>query len=152
MQPLHSQHSNRLNYPIRYVQAGQAYDAQAAGPKRNCQPILVTLKYGHSGIRYSYIRLEEGTTKIVLAVDGSVFSEAATQFVLRQARPEDTEVRVLRVMEPTSIRTDSGEEGYYAAVEASFEEATKRSEALVAKTAELLRSKGFKVTSSASAD
>ena len=90
--------------------------------------------------------------KILLAVDGSVFSEAATQFVLRQARPQDTEVRVLSVMEPSSLRTDSGTEGYYAAIDASFEEATKRSQALVAKTAELLRSNGIKVTSSASTE
>jgi nucleotide-binding universal stress UspA family protein len=84
--------------------------------------------------------------KILPAVDDSKFSEAATQAVVRQARPQDTEVRVLSVMEPSSLRTGSGQEGYYAAIDASFEEATKRSQALVAKTAELLRSKGFKVS------
>lgn len=88
--------------------------------------------------------------KILLAVDDSKFSEAATQAVLRQARPQDTEVQVLSVMEPSSLRTDSGQEEYYAAIDASFDEATKQSQALVAKTAELLRSKGFKVISSAS--
>ena len=89
--------------------------------------------------------------KILLAVDDSKFSEAATQAVLAQARPEDTEVRVLSVTEPSPVRTDSGNKGYYAAIDASFEEATKRSQAVVTKTAELLRSKGFKVISSAPA-
>ena len=88
--------------------------------------------------------------KILLAVDDSKFSEAATQAVLRQARPQDTEVQVLSVTEPSSLRTDIANDGYYAAIDASFEEATKQSQALVARTAELLRSKGFKVISSAS--
>jgi nucleotide-binding universal stress UspA family protein len=91
--------------------------------------------------------------KILLAVDDSKFSEAATQAVLRQARPQDTEVRVLNVMEPSSsLWTASGGQEYYAAIDTSFQEATNRSKALVAKTEELLRSKGFKVSSSASAE
>lgn len=90
--------------------------------------------------------------KLLLAVDDSKFSEAAAQAVVRQARPQDTEVRVLSVMEPSSLRTDKDKEGYYAAIEASFEEAAKRSQALVAKTVELLRSHGFKVTAPASVE
>ena len=39
----------------------------------------------------------------------------------------------------------SDDAGYYAKMYAAFQEETSRSEALVAKTAELLRSKGFKV-------
>jgi len=88
--------------------------------------------------------------KILLAVDDSKFSEAAIQAVLRQARPQDTEVRVLSVAEPSSIRFTSGKEEYYAAIEAAFQEATNRSQALVAKTVELLRSQGFKVTAAPS--
>lgn len=38
--------------------------------------------------------------KLLLAIDGSKFSEAATQAVITQVRPEDTEVRVLHVVEP----------------------------------------------------
>ncbi len=37
--------------------------------------------------------------RILLAVDGSKFSEAATQTVIVQARPEGTEVRVLNVID-----------------------------------------------------
>jgi len=87
--------------------------------------------------------------KILLAVDDSQFSEAATEAVLRQARPQDTEVRVLSVREPPSFPTASGK-AYYAAIDAEIQESANRVEALVAKTAESLRSKGFKVTSSAS--
>jgi nucleotide-binding universal stress UspA family protein len=88
--------------------------------------------------------------KILLAIDDSKFSEAATQAVLRQARPQDTEVRVLSVMEP-SLQTVSDKEEYYPAIDAALQEATNRSKEVMAKTAELLRSKGFNVTSSASA-
>lgn len=91
--------------------------------------------------------------KILLAIDDSEFSEAATQAVLRNVRPEDTEVYVLHVMEPGSPRAAIPDEtGYYAAIDAAFQEAANQSKALVAKTAELLRSKGFKVTSPATAE
>ena len=38
--------------------------------------------------------------KILLAVDGSEFSQAATQALVSQMRPEGAEVLVLRVVEP----------------------------------------------------
>jgi nucleotide-binding universal stress UspA family protein len=87
--------------------------------------------------------------KILLAIDDSKFSEAATQAVLEQARPQDTEVRVLSVIQLAMDLTAGGAAGYYAKIDAALQEETNRSEALVAKTAELLRSKGFNVTSSA---
>lgn len=90
--------------------------------------------------------------KILLAIDDSAFSEAAIQAVLQQAKPQDAEVQVLHVMEPGALQTTSGNEGYYAAIDAAFQEAANRSKVLVAKAAELLRSKGFKVTASASAE
>ncbi len=40
--------------------------------------------------------------KILLATDGSKFSDAAAQSVARQVRPPETEVRVLSVVEPIS--------------------------------------------------
>jgi nucleotide-binding universal stress UspA family protein len=88
--------------------------------------------------------------KILLAIDDSVFSKAATEAVLRQAKPQGTEVCVLSVMEPGLLRTSDEKGGYYAEIDAEFREATERIKTLVAKTAELLRSKGFKVTSSSS--
>jgi nucleotide-binding universal stress UspA family protein len=43
--------------------------------------------------------------KILLAVDGSGFSEAATQALVTQMRPEGAEVLVLRVLEPRLFAT-----------------------------------------------
>jgi len=40
--------------------------------------------------------------KIILAVDDSKFSDAAVQVVFAQARPRDTDIRVLHVVEPPS--------------------------------------------------
>lgn len=40
--------------------------------------------------------------KILLAIDGSKFSDAAAHSVARQFRPQDTEVLVLSVVEPIS--------------------------------------------------
>jgi nucleotide-binding universal stress UspA family protein len=91
---------------------------------------------------------QEEIMKTLLAVDDSKFSEAATQAVVKQARPQDTEVRVLSVVELPTHLAAGGMAGYYPGIDAAFQEETDRSEALVAKTTELLRSKGFKVTSS----
>ena len=40
--------------------------------------------------------------RILLAIDGSKFSEAATKAVIGQARPGDTEVRVTHVIDVLS--------------------------------------------------
>ena len=82
--------------------------------------------------------------KILLAIDDSMHSKAATEAVLRQANPQSTEVYVLSVMEPGFLRTPDEKGAYYAEIDAEFREATERIKTLVAKTAELLRSKGFK--------
>jgi Universal stress protein family len=41
--------------------------------------------------------------RILLAIDDSKCSEVATEAVIEQARPQDTEVRVLQVVEPRSF-------------------------------------------------
>ena len=41
--------------------------------------------------------------RILLAVDGSEFSQAATQAIVSQMRPEGTEVLVLQVVEPPRL-------------------------------------------------
>lgn len=47
--------------------------------------------------------------KVVLAVDHSKFSEAAVQTLIRQVRPENTEVAVLHVMEVSLADFESRE-------------------------------------------
>ena len=84
--------------------------------------------------------------KILIAIDGSKFSEAAVQTVLEQAHPQGTEIQVLHVVEPPSLLVAREMGGYDRALDAVWEAETKRAEDLVAKAAEELRAKGLKVT------
>jgi nucleotide-binding universal stress UspA family protein len=84
--------------------------------------------------------------KIVLAIDGSKFSEAAVQNVIERARPQDAEVQVLHVVEPPSLLVAREMGGYDPALGAAWEAETKEAEGLVAKVAKELRSKDLKVT------
>ena len=84
--------------------------------------------------------------RIVLAIDGSKFSEAAVQTVIEQARPKDTEIQILHVVEPPSLLVAREMGGYDRALDAVWEAETKQAEALVTKVADRLRSKGLKVT------
>jgi nucleotide-binding universal stress UspA family protein len=84
--------------------------------------------------------------KILLPIDDSKFSEAAIQAVIAQAHSKDTEVRILHVVEPPSLLVARDMTGYDATLEAVWDEETKQAQALVAKTAERLRSHGIKVT------
>lgn len=84
--------------------------------------------------------------KIVLATDGSKFSEAAAQAVITQGRPDNTEIQVLHVVEPPSLLVAREMGGYDRALDAVWEAETKQAQALVTKVADMLRSKGLKVT------
>jgi nucleotide-binding universal stress UspA family protein len=77
--------------------------------------------------------------KILLAVDDSTFSQAATDALIAQARPNETEVQVLNVIEPLPL---TWETGYDVLKSQQKEEA----ESLVAHTAKVLRDAGFQVT------
>ena len=84
--------------------------------------------------------------RILLAVDDSKFSEAATQALIAQARPNGTEVQLLHVVEPIR-RTYLGAEGAYDIDwPALDEEHRKQGKALVERTAKALQAAGFKVT------
>lgn len=84
--------------------------------------------------------------RILLAIDDSKFSEAAVETVVEQARPHGTEVRILHVMEapPLLVARELG--GYEPALQNALEFQKQHAEVLVAKTAELLRARGLKVT------
>ncbi len=84
--------------------------------------------------------------RILLAVDGSTFSDAAIQTVIAQARPQDTEIRVLYVLEPQSLLVAREMGSYKSALDAAWEAERKEAQALVRRTAELLQSKGLKAT------
>jgi len=83
--------------------------------------------------------------KILLAVDDSEFSEAAMDAVIARGRPQETEVRVLNVIDVlTPLAPDMM--AYYPGIEHDRDAQRAPAEALVARTADLLRSKGFRVT------
>jgi len=87
--------------------------------------------------------------KILLAVDGSKFSEAATSLLIAQVKMENTEVRLLHVVEPfpESLAKEMGGKDYPNFAGARLQRRTW-SEELLAQAAEKLQSAGFKVTSS----
>lgn len=84
--------------------------------------------------------------KIVLAVDGSRFSDAAVRTVIEQARAHDTEIKVLHVVEapPLLLAREMG--GYDRNLDEVWEAETKEAEALVTEVANKLRSNGLTVT------
>ena len=83
--------------------------------------------------------------RILLAIDDSRFSQAAIETVIEQARPHDTDVRILHVVEspPLLVAREMG--GYDPALETALESQKQNAEALVLKATELLRARGLKV-------
>lgn len=82
--------------------------------------------------------------KILLAIDGSKFSEAATQAVIRQIRPEQAEVCVLHIVEPLLLIPEF-RLGNLERLKASEKQLRKDGEELVTRAEQLLRKAGFKV-------
>src|ERR1700693_2026773 len=82
--------------------------------------------------------------RILVAIDDSRFSQAAIETVIEQARPHDTDVRILHVVEspPLLVAREMG--GYDPALETAFESQKQNAEGLVLKAAELLRARGLK--------
>jgi len=83
--------------------------------------------------------------RILVAIDDSRFSQAAIETVIEQARPQDTDVRILHVVEspPLLVAREMG--GYDLALETALESQKQNAEALVLKAAELLRARDLKV-------
>ena len=76
--------------------------------------------------------------KLLLAIDGSEFSQAATRVVIAQFRPPDTEVKVLNVVNNTEYLD------YPAGV---TEDQLNQARELVNRASQKLRTAGFKVES-----
>ena len=83
--------------------------------------------------------------KILLAIDDSKFSEAAIEAVIRQATPQETEVKVLHVIEPIPIYPNGQAWGYGPEASQVLKEQRKEAEELVARAGQTLREKNFKV-------
>ncbi len=84
--------------------------------------------------------------KILLAIDDSKFSQAATEALAVQAKPKETEVRVLHVIEPLPIYPEGQAWGYGGVSTQVTQEDRKEAEELVARSVQTLRKAGFTVT------
>jgi nucleotide-binding universal stress UspA family protein len=83
--------------------------------------------------------------KILLAIDESEFSEAATRAVVKQIPTQGSEVLVLRVVEPLVYTTiPQMASGYAPEMAARLQEELKQAKESVAKAAQVLRGAGFK--------
>jgi nucleotide-binding universal stress UspA family protein len=86
--------------------------------------------------------------KILLAIDASKYSEAATETLGSAFRTQGTEVLVLQVVEPLVFSTPPQMARSYAPEMAvRLQDQLKQSRESVARTAEILRKTGFKVDS-----
>lgn len=90
--------------------------------------------------------------KILLAIDGSNCSEAAVEALLRQYKPEDTEVLIIHVVESVKLMPVPYAFGAgpvfvqdYAAIAQQWRD---EGEALVSRTANRLQTAGFKTSKS----
>src|SRR5947207_11447281 len=83
--------------------------------------------------------------RVLLAIDDSKFSEAATQAVIRQMRPDQTELYVLNVVEPLDSYSSYPQAVHAHDIEAAQEARLKRGRDLVAHAEHLLSKAGFRV-------
>jgi nucleotide-binding universal stress UspA family protein len=81
--------------------------------------------------------------KVLLAIDDSEFSKAATQALIAQARPGETEVQVLHVIESHVFLYEGG---YVVDWKPVIEELRKEGEVLLTQATQVLRTVGFQVT------
>jgi nucleotide-binding universal stress UspA family protein len=86
--------------------------------------------------------------KILLAIDGSKFSDAAVKTLAAQFRAQGTEALVLRVAEPPVFSTPPQmARGYAPELSERMKEELAQANETVARAAETLRGAGFKVES-----
>jgi nucleotide-binding universal stress UspA family protein len=85
--------------------------------------------------------------KIILAIDDLKSSEAAMQAVITRARPQDTEILVLHVVEPPSLMVARQMRSHNPDLKALWQETEQQAQAMVRSAAQRLRSKGLSASS-----
>jgi nucleotide-binding universal stress UspA family protein len=86
--------------------------------------------------------------RILLAIDDSKFSEAATQAVIQRTKPEHTEVYVLHVVTPIDSYPSYSSAVHARDIETAQQTLLKRANDLVARAERLLDKAGLKVFTS----
>ena len=90
---------------------------------------------------------EEKTMKILLAVDGSKYSDTAIQTLISKIRKEDAEVLVLEVVEPRIFSTPPQmAAGYEPELAEIMKEQCKQAQQTVDRAATALKTAGFNAT------
>ena len=84
--------------------------------------------------------------KILLAIDGSGFSQAALQSIIARPWPGGTEVKVLNVVEPPALLMGREMGAYDPEFEAVWKALREQSKAVVEKAAQKLREANFAVS------
>ena len=84
--------------------------------------------------------------KILIAIDGSDYSQAALQSVIARPWPPDTEVKVLHVVEPPSLLMGREMGGYDPEFEMVWKALREQAKDLVSKAAEKLSGAKFNVS------
>jgi nucleotide-binding universal stress UspA family protein len=84
--------------------------------------------------------------RILLPIDDSRYSEAATQLLSEQFRPDTAEVKVVFVVEPPNPFVAREMGGFDQNLDEAWDAMTKQATILVAKVAEMLCSKGLRAT------
>jgi nucleotide-binding universal stress UspA family protein len=84
--------------------------------------------------------------KILVAIDGSDFSQAALQSVLERPWPPNTEAKVIHVVEPPSLLMGREMGGYDPEFEMVWKALREQAKDLVEKAAEKLRAAKFHVS------
>jgi nucleotide-binding universal stress UspA family protein len=88
----------------------------------------------------------EGTVNILLALDDSEYSQAATKALSTYVQPRDSHVRILHVVESLSVTYSGAEWGYIMDWQKVIEEQRRQAANLLASAAKTLRDAGYNVT------
>jgi nucleotide-binding universal stress UspA family protein len=84
--------------------------------------------------------------RILVAIDGSKYSDAAVQSVAKRDHSTDSEVKVVHVMEPLPVSPDGQVWGFALDLTAILDGQLKAAKELVARAGEVLRTTGWKVS------
>jgi len=84
--------------------------------------------------------------RVLLAIDGSKYSDAAVQSLAERGHSPDSEVKVVHVIEPLPVSPDGQVWGFALDLTAILDEQLKAAKELVTRAGDVLRTAGWKVS------